>query len=143
MMFKNFIILLPIFIFAFSSKGAQGEVVIVVNPNSKLLEADVSKVKKIFLGKLKYTDSGEKIQPIDLKLGGKIRSEFYEKIVNKSNSQLKAYWSIQIFTGRGVPPKEAQSQEEIKKLISNNVDAIGYLDSKNIDSRVKVLLTLP
>ena len=58
-----------------------------------------------------------------------------------ARAQMKAHWAKIIFTGRGHPPEEAANSAEVKKLIVNNPNAIGYIDKSLVDATVKVLLS--
>lgn len=70
-----------------------------------------------------------------------MRTAFDDGIIGKSASQLKSYWSKLVFTGKGTPPQEVSSEDEIKKLVASNPNMIGYIDAANVDSSVKVALT--
>lgn len=56
-----------------------------------------------------------------------------------SSSQVNAYWSKLIFTGKGSMPTELASDAEIISTILSNQGAIGYIDSASITSDVKVI----
>jgi ABC-type phosphate transport system substrate-binding protein len=116
------------------------EVSIVVHPSntSSLTEKDVS---RIFLGKIKSFDNGSEVVPVSLQEGDPSRAEFNEKLLGRSDSQLKAYWSKLVFTGKGTPPKEVSDNSKIIELISKNPSMIGYIDSSAVTGDVKVVLT--
>lgn len=114
---------------------AHAELVVVVNNASgaALTKNDVS---RIFLGKKKG------FTPVNIKSGNPLREEFNKSALNKSSSQIKAYWSKLVFSGKGTPPKELGSDAEIKAFVAGNPNAIGYINSKSLDSSVKAALTL-
>ena len=98
------------------------------NPDTVLTKEELS---KIFLKKVKKWDGlKEKIMPVDLVEDSSIRKEFSEKILDKQISSVKAYWQKQIFSGRGVPPPEKKSDEDILEYIEENQGAIGYISKK-------------
>lgn len=116
------------------------EVSVVVHPSNSS-SIDKEAVSRIFLGRMKdFNGNGEAV-PIAQEEGSPARSEFNDKVVGKSDSQLKSYWSKLVFTGKGTPPKEVVSDAEILKLVSQNPAMIGYVDSSSVDSSVKVVLT--
>jgi len=80
------------------------EVVLIVNPANPLAEMTLKDVKKIYLGKSKFFPGGGKVIPADQPEKSQVRKIFYEVMINKSPSKLKAYWSKRIFTGKGTPP---------------------------------------
>ena len=65
------------------------------------------------------------------------RKEFDSNVLSKSGSQLKAYWSKLIFTGKGSPPKEVSNDADVIDLISKNPSMIGYIDAASLNDTVK------
>ena len=114
------------------------DVAVIVHPsNSNTI--DESFIKKAFTGKVKSFDNGESVIAINQESDTKSVEEFNEKLLNKSASQLKAYWSKQIFTGKGTPPKEVSNDNEVIKLVSTNPNLIGYIDASTVNDSVKVV----
>jgi ABC-type phosphate transport system substrate-binding protein len=122
------------------ANGAPGEVVAVVSAKSSVAKLNNNQAVDIFLGKASSFPDGSQAVPIDQAEGSAAREEFYLKFAGKSPAQLKAHWSKIIFTGRGQPPREVLGSVEVKKLIIENPNAIGYIDQSMVDSSVKVLL---
>ena len=122
----------------FTSFVSIAEVAIIVHPSNNN-SLDENSIKRIFLGKNKKFDNGNKIIPMNQNQGANARTEFGKKVLSKSDSQLKAYWSKLIFTGKGTPPDEKSNDAEILKFIANTPDAIGYIDASAVDDSVKVV----
>ena len=97
-------------------------------------------VSKIFLGKKKSYGDGSQVLPVALEEGNSVRASFNSTITKKNESQLKAYWSKLVFTGKGTPPKQV-SEADVIKLVAENPATIGYVDSSKVDDSVKVLFT--
>lgn len=114
------------------------DVAVIVHP-SNTNTIDESFIKKAFTGKVKSFDNGESVIAINQESDTKSVEEFNEKLLNKSASQLKAYWSKQIFTGKGTPPKEVSNDNEVIKLVSTNPNLIGYIDASTVNDSVKVV----
>ncbi|MFT6189502.1 MAG: ABC-type phosphate transport system substrate-binding protein [Oleispira sp.] len=106
------------------------------NPNSTM---DENTVSKIFLGKSKSFPDGSQALPVDQDEGSAVRESFNTTVLGKSDSQLKSYWSRLIFTGKGTPPKQSGTDADIKSLVANNPNIIGYIDSSAVDGTVKVV----
>jgi len=114
-------------------------VVVIVNPaNTATLTPD--DVQRLFLGKTKSYPGGGDAVAFNLKEGA-VRDAFNQGVLEKSESQVKAYWSQLVFTGKGTPPKEAADEDEMKKWVASNPAAIGYIDASKVDGTVKVALT--
>ena len=122
------------------SYSAQAAVDVVVHP-SNANAIDAGAIKKIFTGKSKSFADGSKALPITQSDGSSATDEFNQKVLNKSSSQLKAYWSKLVFTGKGIPPKDVASDADVLKLISTNPNMIGYVDVGSVNNSVKVVAT--
>ena len=123
-----------------AATSASADVVVVVSARSEITHLTAEQVTKIFLGKTDAFPSGGKVVPVDQAEGNAIRDEFYSKVVNKSSSQLTAYWAKIIFTGDGHPPKLLEGNVTVRKAVANNPNAIGYIDESAVDSSVRVIL---
>lgn len=122
-----------------ASSAAFAEVSVIVSASNPNANIDQNTVSKIFLGKTKSFPDGTQTVPVDQNEGSAAREAFNDQILNKSDSQLKSYWSRLIFTGKGTPPKESGTDAEIKALVANNPNIIGYIDSAAVDGTVKVV----
>ena len=80
--------------------------------------------------------------PVNLADSVPLRAEFDQKALGRSSSQVKAYWSKLVFTGKGTPPKEVASDSEVLELVASNPNLIGYVSAGAVSAKVKVLLTL-
>jgi ABC-type phosphate transport system substrate-binding protein len=117
---------------------AQAEIAVIVHPSNAAAIDDAS-ISRIFLGKLKSYPGGGQALPINQNEGSGATSEFNSKVLKKSGSQLKAYWSKLVFTGKGTPPKAVASDAEVINLVSSNPNIIGYVDSGSVTGAVKVV----
>ena len=113
-------------------------VAVIVNSNNSAV-IDESDLSRIFLGKIKSFSTDEKITLVNLEYNHATRDEFEEKVLNKSASQVKAYWSKLMFSGKGKPPKEFSSDKDILAFVAGTPGAIGYVDESSVDASVKVI----
>lgn len=120
------------------SAMASAEVAVIVNPANGNALTD-KEISRIYLGKLKAFADGQAIEAINIASGNAARTEFEQKVLKKSSSQVKAYWSKLVFTGKGKPPKELASAAEVIKLVASTPNAIAYVDSAKLDGSVKVV----
>lgn len=115
------------------------DVVAVVSSKSPVNALSKNQVADIFLGRASRFPDGSQAVPIDQAEGTAARAEFYTAFTGKSVAQLKAHWSKIIFTGRGQPPKAVANSAEIKKLLAQSPNAIGYIDRNLADDSVRVV----
>lgn len=125
----------------FSVSNTLAETVVVVGAKSSVGALNKQQVSDIFLGKASTFPDGKPAVPLDQAEGTTARDEFHGKVTGKSGAQLKSFWSKQVFSGKGTPPKEVANNADIKKLLADNPNHIGYVDKSAIDATVKVVLT--
>lgn len=117
--------------------AALAELVIVVNPKNPATRMFPSQAAQFFLG------GSVLFVPLEQAESSPIRAEFYKKVLEKEPAQVQAMWSKIVFTGKGKLPKEFKSSAEVKKAVSENVNAIGYIEKSAVDDTVKVIATVP
>jgi len=139
-MMNFFNIVISIFFAMGLSSLAIADTAVIVHPSNANALAK-NDVKTIFLGKTLSFASGGNIIPINQKANTSTRIGFDDAVLAKSAGQIKSYWSKRVFTGKGTPPKEVDTDAEVKSLVSANPDTIGYIDSSEVDDSVKVLFT--
>jgi ABC-type phosphate transport system substrate-binding protein len=116
---------------------ARAELVIIVNPQNPATRMFPSQAAQFFLG------GSVQFTPVEQAENSPIRAEFYKKVLEKTPSQVEAIWSKLLFTGKIKAPKECKSSAEVKKTVSENVNAIGYIEKAAVDDTVKVIATIP
>ncbi len=133
---KLFKITLVMALVSFSSFVSAENVVIVHPSNGSAVDAGI--ISRLYLGKAKSFPSGEQAVPVN-QAAGAVRESFDQGVLGKSASQLQAYWSKLVFTGKGSPPKDVGSDAEVIALISANPNMIGYVSAASADASVKVV----
>ena len=137
-MMKSFSALL-ILLFSLSTYA---EVVVIVHPsNNNSFTKD--EVEALFMVKKSIYADGSKASAYYLSADDPVRHQFDEKALNKSSSQLRAYWSKLVFTGKGTPPPELGNSSEAVAKVAGDVNAIAYVDKAAVKDGVKVVYTLP
>jgi ABC-type phosphate transport system substrate-binding protein len=127
-------------LFLGNSFAASAAMSVVVNKKNTA-EIDEKVVQKIFLGKEKKFSNGDIAVPINLATNNVGRGVFDEQILGRSSSQVSAYWSKLVFTGKGVPPKEVENEADVLAAVEADINAIGYIDSTSVTAAVKVVIS--
>ena len=117
---------------------ASAELVEIVHPNNAAT-IDSTQVQRIFLGKEKKFADGNEATPINTVASNASREQFDTKILERSSSQVAAYWSKLVFTGKGIPPKELENDAAVIATVAADASAIGYVDSAAVTGAVKVI----
>ena len=116
------------------TRAMAGDVVVIMAPNAASLTKE--QVSNVYLGRaLDY-------KPVDLPETNGTRTDFYKKATDRDASQIKALWARLMFTGHGQAPKVLDSAAAVKKAVAADPKSVGYIDKADVDSTIKVVLTL-
>ncbi|KPQ29041.1 MAG: ABC-type phosphate transport system, periplasmic component [Marinobacter excellens HL-55] len=123
-----------------ASPLALAEVVVIGHPGGPD-SITANEVRDLYLNRSKALPDGQSAKPFELPEGNATRAEFHDKVTGRNDAQLKAFWSQQVFTGRGQPPEDAGNSAAVKAQVASTPGSIGYIDSADVDDSVKVILT--
>ena len=106
--------------------------VVIVNPQAETTP-DLKGIRDIYLGR------NDDWIPLELLEDNPLRRRFHEVVTGRSPAQLRSHWSRQVFTGRGYPPEEIETQEAVRYLVAREPAAIGYISPGAVTPQVKVI----
>jgi ABC-type phosphate transport system substrate-binding protein len=109
-----------------AARGAEG-FRIIVNPDNPIDSIDRRFLTDVYFKKTTRWSNDEAIRPVDLSAGSSIRRTFSDDVLKRSVSAVKSYWQQMVFSGRGVPPPELDSDGEVVKFVLKNRGAVGYV----------------
>jgi hypothetical protein len=101
--------------------------VLIVHPSNPVTEVDRDFLREAYLRSTGNWSSGDSVRPVDLSRRFGAREGFTKDVLRKSLPQLKRYWNQQIFSGKGVPPPELDSEKAMIAYVLANRGAVGYL----------------
>jgi ABC-type phosphate transport system substrate-binding protein len=107
--------------------AADDRYIVIVNPNNPITSIDRDDLRDIYLKRTITWQSGGAVHPVDLPKQLPARERFTHEVLRKTKTQLRSYWSRQIFSGKAVPPAEAGSVREMIDRVLSQEGAIGYL----------------
>jgi len=113
---------------------------VVVNSANTMTEIDVGNLSRIYLKETASWPDGSEAVPVDMAPDTELRKEFSKAVHGRNVAAIKSYWQRQIFSGKGTPPIETSSEEDLLFIVSEMPGAIGYVsDSTPLTSSVKEL----
>lgn len=135
------ILLLATFSLFLAAAAYAADMVVIVNKGNT---NDVSKnmIEKIYTGDMALWPNGGGIVAVDLPEDSSDRAAFTSMLLGKSVSSLKAQWAVKLFSGRATPPRVVGSDDDVKRTVAGNKNAIGYIKASSLDDSVKVVATL-
>lgn len=120
---------------------AEPALVVIVNVKNGVRALDKKTITDMFLKKrTQWSDDGV-IVPVDQSRGSVVRGQFSDQVLGRSVAAVRTYWNRLVFSGRGVPPQELGSDEDVVKYVAKREGAIGYIaGSVNLkDTGVKAI----
>jgi ABC-type phosphate transport system substrate-binding protein len=128
---------------AVSGVMAQSSLVVIANKAVPVDKIDAGQATQMFLRQITTWPGGTRVEPVDLAEGNPLRAEFYSRVTGRSPGQLRAYWARQAFTGMGLPPRELATAEDVSRFVRTTPGAIGYVDRRNAEGDLKIVLEAP
>lgn len=123
--------------------AAQAQAIVLVSARAGgIVELNRETAAQLYLGRRTALPDGRNARLLDLP-AGPLRDQFYERLTGKNPSQIRAYWSRMVFTGRAHPPHEANDQEDALRRVLTDPSALAYLPAASVVGQpLNVLLRL-
>jgi len=118
---------------------ASAEIVVVVNKQNPVDSLNRRELVDLYMGRTQHYPNGTLVLRLDQAPDSDTRSQFYRSLVNKSVAEVNAYWARLLFTGRASPPQVLDNSASVLDAVRKNPNAIGYVDSRDVDNSVKVI----
>lgn len=123
---------------------AHADIAVIVHPTNPIAQLQEKDVQKIFLGRLRmFPGTDLEVQALDLPEDHPVFIAFYARTAQMSPAKLRRYRAYYLFSGKGMLPETADSEEAMLKRVASLPTAIGYVDTRQLNSNVKILFTLP
>jgi ABC-type phosphate transport system substrate-binding protein len=122
-----------------SLPAVAGDFVVIVNKENTF-KVDGTVVARIYTGEKKIWEDGTPVMAIDLPESSPARVDFSTGLLKRTVVALKSLWAQMVFAGKALPPKVVSSDDDVKKVVSANKGAIGYVKASSVDKSVKVAI---
>jgi ABC-type phosphate transport system substrate-binding protein len=120
---------------------AMADTAVIVN-SANTNQVDEQFIQKAFLGSVGRWPSRANIVLVELPETNPETINFYNKLLHKSPAAVRDIWAANYFTGKASPPKQGASDDEVKRQVAANKNAIGFIHAGSVDGTVRVILTL-
>ena len=116
---------------------AAAQIAVVVHPKAPLTNVSLEDLRRYFLGKTTTIGSTRAL----VVESAPQRPAFYHALTGLSEDIVHRLWVALAFRGEapGVP-RSFSDARELRKFVSENPGAIGFLDAHDVDESVKVLV---
>ena len=119
-------------------QAVAADFVVITHPGNSASSISQQDLKNIYLGKKSRWDDGSSIVVMAQKSGA-LTDAFISEAVGKTTQQYFIYWRKIVFTGKGTPPVEMDTDAQAKAAVASRPGAIGYIAASALDGSVKQL----
>lgn len=119
------------------AKAQTAAVVVIGHPG--LEKINVNMVQRIFTGRVVEV-GGQAVTPVNVVAGSAVRAQFLQTYLQQDEDKYIAYWTVRRYIGKGVPPRELNSPDEVLRFVAATPGAIGYVPESSIAAGVNILL---
>jgi ABC-type phosphate transport system substrate-binding protein len=103
--------------------------VVVVHPDNPQGAVSRDFLREAFLKRITEWPDKQSIKPADQKPFARVRDSFSRNVLGRSVAAVKSYWQQRIFSGRGVPPPELDSDQAVISYVLKHRGGVGYVST--------------
>jgi hypothetical protein len=120
----------------------RADLVVVANAKSGIERLTRNEVVNIFLGRFRQLPTGDMARPADQPDDAPEKARFYRLLVNKELTDINAYWTRLVFSGKTSPPYQAKSRDDIADWLNRYAGALAYMERGQVGSGSRIVLEL-
>lgn len=129
-------------LFALASANSYAHIFVVTHKSNEFSALSRNDVTALFLGKKRTLPNGKSALMVDRGSDSKLREDFFYALNRMPLSRLNAYWSRLTFSGRMIPPQEIVQESDVVHVLTENPNALSYVENYPNHPDLKVVLTL-
>lgn len=129
--------LLPLPAAPWPARAQPDEVVVIAHPGVSRI--DGATLQRVYTGRVVEID-GRPVTPVNAVAGSPVRTRFLQTYLQQDDEKYIAYWTVRRYIGKGVPPRELPTADEVIRFVQTTPGAIGYVTASNLTGGVNVLL---
>lgn len=115
---------------------------VIVHPSNPRSSVPREFLVELFLKKITRWGDDEAVRPVDQRTDSAVRRAFSDSVLKRSVQAVKIYWQQRIFSGRGVPPPELDSDALVVEYVLKHRGAVGYVSGTCELGSAKVLAVI-
>jgi hypothetical protein len=104
-------------------------VVIVGHPGVRKLDAET--LQRIYAGKV-IEVGGVTVSPVHLPVAAPQRQRFMADVMQQTEDNYQAYWTVRRYVGKGTPPRELRSLAEVLAHVAHTPGGLAYVDDADL-----------
>lgn len=132
---RNLLFLLLVLLVPFSGQAQEALVIIA---HGSLPKTDLATVQRLYTGRI-LSIADQPAVPINLPPGNPLRQLFLEAYLEQNEEQYTGYWLVRRYVGKGTPPREMASVEEILRFVGSTPGAVAYVPQSKVPKGANVV----
>jgi ABC-type phosphate transport system substrate-binding protein len=112
---------------------------IIVNKSNPSRALPKAKIALMFMKMTTKWEGGAAVEPVDQVATAAVRETFSLAVHNRDVDAIKTIWQRATFAGRGEPPVEKATDEEVIAFVASHPGGIGYVSESAVGDKVKAL----
>ena len=118
----------------------------VVNANEELVviasgtlpKVDLSTLQRLYTGRI-VSVGQQAATPLGLPAGDPLRKRFLEGILGQTEEQYTGYWLVRRYVGKGAPPQEFATVDEMLRQLASTPGAVAYVPVSKVPSGANII----
>lgn len=112
------------------------EVVVFAHPG--MPKADAVTLRRLYTGRI-VSISQQAAWPVNLSPGHPVRKIFLDKLLAQDEREYTGYWLVRRYVGKGAPPAEFNSVEELIDFVLSTPGAVGYAPASQLPATSNII----
>lgn len=108
--------------------------------HSSLQKTDLATLQRLYTGRV-VTLNQKPATPLNLPTGSPIRQQFLTSVLAQNEEQYSGYWLVRRYVGKGAPPQEVASPDEMIRIVESTPGAVGYLPASKAPAGSNIIFS--
>lgn len=120
------------------SPTLMAEEALVLIGHNMLQKADLATIQRLYTGRVVSLNL-QSATPLNLLAGDPLRQQFLASVLGQTEEQYTGYWLVRRYIGKGAPPQEVATPEEVIRIVGSTPGAVGYIPLSKLPPGANVI----
>ena len=111
---------------------------LVVIASGALPKVDLTTLQRLYTGRI-VSVGQQAATPLNLPAGDPLRKRFLEGILGQTEEQYTGYWLVRRYVGKGAPPQEFATVDEMLRQLASTPGAVAYVPMSKVPSGANII----
>lgn len=125
---RNLLFLLLVLICPICAMAQEAFVVIA---HERVPKTDLTTLQRLYAGRV-LSIAEQAATPVNLPAGNALRRQFLEAVMAQTEEQYTGYWLVRRYVGKGTPPREIASIDDVLRYVAETPGAVAYVPQSRV-----------